>query len=89
MALLTPGTIYRESVGSLTLDIVNITLTTGSGSDTWVIPANSPVVAYWGQNNNGTAGTDPDIQWTASTGTFTFTNGSSVGSILLFILMRT
>lgn len=88
MAAITPTSVYRESLGSLTLLIVN--LTTGSTSDTYTIAANSPVVSWWAQSATGSAYSDPDITWTASTGVFLMTNPSSnYGNEILYILMRT
>lgn len=88
MAALTPTNIITESLGSLKLLAMTVTTLTGSGSDTWTLPIGTPVVAWWSQNDNGTAGSDADIQWSATTGVFTFTNASSVGANLFFVLLR-
>lgn len=87
MAALTATSTVRESVGSLTLLIVN--LTTGSASDTFSIQANSPVVDVWAQTQGGAATTAVDVTWTASTGVFLITSTSFTGVLKLFILMRT
>lgn len=88
MAAITPGTITRESLGSLTLLIVSIT--TGSTSDTWTLTEPIPVVDFWCESHAGAAINDPDVTYTASTGVFLFTNAASMfGLMTLFILVRT
>ena len=80
------ATIVRESVGSLSLWIV--TLTIGSTSDTFVIQTTAPVVDCWTQAQVGTANYSPDVTWTASTGTFLLTGPSHNGTCKLFILFK-
>ena len=88
MAAITPSTIYRESLGSLTLLIASLTI--GSASDTWTIDKNDPVVSFWGQSNGGVAYNEPDVTWSASTGVFTFTSGTIIpAAITMFVLVRT
>lgn len=89
MAAITPSSVYRESLGSLTLIIA--TLAIGSNSDTYAIAINSPVLAFWAQSQSGVGGAqEPDVTWTPSTGLFLLSSGTVVpGSTLLFILMRT
>ena len=88
MAAITPSTVYRESLGSLTLMMANMTLS--SSSDTYTIAAGSPVVSFWGQSNAGVALNDPDVTYTQSTGVFTFSSGTvQATSFTLFFLMRT
>lgn len=89
MAALTATVQDIGSLGSYRLNVYNVTPTSANSTDTLSLGVGAPVVAFWGQNNNGTQGTDPDIQWSSTTGNITFTNGSSVGSIFLFVLMRT
>ena len=87
MAALTASAITRESLGSLTLDIV--TLTTGSTSDTYTVASTLQVVAYWAEGNTAVAGTvtDPDVSYVASTGVFTLVSAAQ-GACTLFILSR-
>ena len=88
MAAITPTTVYRESVGSMTLLIANLTV--GSNSDTWTIDKNDPVVSFWAQSAAGVAYNEPDVTWTPSTGVFLFTSGTVVGTAFnLFVLVRT
>lgn len=88
MAALTPTNIITESLGSLKLLVMTMTTLSASSTDTWTLPIGTPVVAWWSQNDNGVVGTDSDIQWSASTGVFTFTNGTSVGANLFFVVLR-
>jgi hypothetical protein len=87
MAALTPTSINTYSLGSVKLLQMTITTLTGSGTDTWTLPSGSPVLFWWSQNNNGVAGSDSDIQWNATTGIFTFTNGSAVGANLFMVAL--
>ena len=88
MAAITPTNTYRESMGSLTLLITQMTVTTNS--DTYTIQANAPVVDFWSQAESGNGSNGPDITWTPSTGVFALTSGTIVaGKITLFILQRT
>jgi hypothetical protein len=80
------ATIIRESVGSLSLWIV--TLTIGSTSDTFVIQTYAPVIDCWTQAQVGTAGYSQDVTWTPATGTFLLTGGSHNGTTKLFILFK-
>jgi hypothetical protein len=86
MAAITSTTITTENLGSLTLQIV--TLTMGSTSDTYVYKTYAPVLDYWTASQVGTAGYAPDVTYTASTGTFLLTMGSHNGTIKLYILLR-
>ena len=86
MAAITSSTVTRHSLGDLTLLIVPLTL--GSTSDTYVISTNTAVVDYWMQTHVGSATTQPDVTWTASTGTFLMTSTSSYGASTLFILVN-
>lgn len=88
MAAITPTSVYRESLGSLTLMMANMTLSTSS--DTYTIAAGSPVLSFWGQSNSGVALNDPDITYTQSSGVFTFSSGTvQPTTTTLFFLMRT
>jgi hypothetical protein len=78
---------HNVSLGSLSLRIINLTVATTG--DVYTIEPYAPVVDYWCQSHIGTAGYSPDVSWTASTGAFTFSQGTQVGNTSLFILMRT
>jgi hypothetical protein len=87
LSVATTATIYRESLGSLTL--LMVPLTGLSTTDTWTYVANAPVLQYWAQPNIGSTSTSViDVTWTASTGTFTFSTVTNSGAFTLFILMR-
>jgi hypothetical protein len=77
---------YRETIGSLSLAIVNLTVATTG--DVYTIEKNAPVVDYWCQSHIGTAGYSPDVSYAPTTGEFTFTQASQVGNTSLFILLR-
>ena len=86
MAALTPTSTYVESLGSLTLWVVN--LTGGSTSDTWTIPAGSAVLDYWCQPNIGSTSTSViDVAYVTTTGVFTFSTVTNYGAFTLFILV--
>lgn len=89
MAAITASSVVRESLGSLTLLMVN--LTTGSTSDTYTVSSNLQVVEFWAQGNTSVAGTvtTPDVTYVESTGVFTLVTASSAqGALTLFILAR-
>ena len=88
MAAITPTNVKIENLGSLTLLINRIQVT--STSDTYTLPAGSPVVASWTQSVAGQGLPTPDVTYTNSTGVFLFSSGTTVpGATDLFILMRT
>jgi hypothetical protein len=86
MGAITSTTIQTENLGSVTLQIVTLTL--ASTSDTYTYEAYAPVLDYWTQAQVGTAGYSPDVTYTAATGVFLLTNGSHNGTVKLFILLR-
>lgn len=81
MAALTANSVLSESVGSMTLKIVNLTI--GSTSDTYTLYAGAPIVAVWVEGIIGQTAT-----FVQSTGVITLTNAAGTGAINLFILMR-
>ena len=87
MAAITPNTVIRESMGSLTLLICG--MTTGSVSDTWTTTSSNPVVAYWAQAVGGLGIQEPDTNYQPTTGVFTFTGGTTYGPFTLFVVERT
>lgn len=88
MAAITPSTVYRESLGSLTLVVANFA--SQSTSDTWTTEAGIPVFSYWAQSTAGQGYNEPDISFAQSTGIFTFVSGTQVGAaFVLYMLMRT
>ena len=86
MAAITANSIQTENLGSVTLQIVSLTM--GSTSDTYAYEAYAPVLDYWTQAQVGTAGYSPDVTYTAATGVFLLTNGSHNGTVKLYILLR-
>ena len=89
MAALTPTFVAKETLGSLNLQIYS--MTTSSTSDTVTIDSDLPVVAYWINGNQASAGkvTSPDISYVSTTGVFTLVSVSgNYGVQSLFILCR-
>ena len=81
MAALTASSVKTESLGSLTLKIVALTI--GSTSDTYTLYAGAPIVAAWVEGIIGQT-----VTYVQSTGVFTLTNASGTGAVQLFILVR-
>jgi len=87
----TPDSIFRESLGSLTLHVATFTTTNIDDDDTWAsgIPS---VVAQWANATNdpttNTHGIDVSLT-TVANGTFTFRVGASNKEALVFVLSRT
>ena len=91
MAAITPNTVVRESIGSMTLLLCGFT--SSSNSDTWTPSEVIPVVDYWVQTQAGLGVNEPDVSYNSTSGVFTFTSGTSISSTYgaqkLFILART
>lgn len=81
MAALTASSVVTESLGSLTLKIVGLTI--GSTSDTYTMYAGEPIVAAWVEGISGET-----VTYVQSTGVFTLTNSSGTGAVQLFVLLR-
>lgn len=81
MAAITASSVITESLGSLTLKIVSLTI--GSTSDTYTLSAGAPIVAAWVHGIIG-----QNVTFVQSTGVFTLTNASGTGAVKLFILLR-
>jgi hypothetical protein len=81
MAALTASSVRTESLGSLTLKIVSLTI--GSTSDTYTLFAGAPIVDAWVEGIIGET-----VTFVQSTGIFTLTNASGTGAVRLFILTR-
>ena len=82
MSAITPSTLYRESMGSLTLHIA--TFATAS-TDTWASAIPS-VVGAWAQASSFSTGAVSFVS-SATNGTFTITNDQA-GPVVLFIVSR-
>ena len=80
MAALTATSVNRQSLGSVTLLIVGLTV--GSTSDTYTISAGTPIVGAWVEGIIGQT-----VTYVASTGVLTLTNASGTGAVQLFILV--
>ena len=81
MAALTASSVVTESLGSLTLKVVALTIQ--GTSDTYTLYAGAPIVAAWTEGIIGEC-----VTYVASTGVFTLTNASGTGAVQLFILLR-
>ena len=85
MAAITANSVVRESVGSLTLLIVSLTM--GSTQDTYTVSSNLQVVDAWAQAQIGSTSTSAvDVSY--SSGTFTLSTVTNYGATKLFILCR-
>jgi len=84
MALLTPSSVYTESLGSLTLLIFNITI--GTTSDTVSLGTSAAVVDFWFEPNAAIVA--PYTSWSQTTGLITIANSSGTGAATLFVLVR-
>ena len=80
MAAITANSINRQSLGSVTLLIVGLTIT--GTSDTYAFTAGAPIVGAWVEGISG-----ENVTYVASTGVFTLTNSSGTGAVQLFILL--
>jgi hypothetical protein len=84
---LTAATYTRESMGSLTLNIVTFATVTSAG-DTWTSGLPN-AVAYWA---NATTGSSPyigcNVSFAASTGIFTITP-EQTSDVILYVGTRT
>ena len=88
MAALTAASINRESLGSLTLHVVNFTAITGA--DTYASGLGTSVVSWWATSkfNGGTTTTGNGISVSNSSGTFTFCMGTAAAAATLFIISK-
>ena len=80
MAALTPTNVRTYNMGSNNLLIV--TLTIGSTSDTYTLYAGAPIVDAWVEGIIGET-----VTFVQSTGVFTLTNSSGTGAVRLFIIL--
>ena len=87
MAAITPNSIVRESMGSSTLLICGFT--SGSVNDTWTPSEILPVLSYWAQAVGGLGINEPDTNYQANSGVFTFVQGTSYGPFTLFVMAKT
>ena len=81
MGAITADSVVTESLGSLTLKIIGLTI--GGTSDTYTMYAGAPIVAAWVEGIIGEC-----VTYVQSTGVFTLTNASGTGAVQLFVLMR-
>lgn len=81
MAALTASSVQSESVGSMTMKIVDLTI--GSTSDTWTLYAGAPIVGAWVSGIIGQT-----VTYVASTGIFTLTNAAGTGAVKLYVLLK-
>jgi hypothetical protein len=87
MAEKTPDSVYRESVGSLTLLKCTFTSTDIDNDDTYASGLGSNVFGYW-FNNTLTDTAAKDVHVSESSGTFTFSTGEDDITGHLYILAK-
>ena len=88
MAAVTPSTLIRENVGSLTLHTATFANTTDDG-DTWASGLGTNVVGYWANGTDDPTQGKEGIDVSNSSGTFTFNTGEDNRGIMLYVLSRT
>ena len=88
MSALTAASTYRESMGSLTLHIVNFSSI--SGDDTYASGLGTQVVGYWAQDTQavGTTVNAAGMNVNNSSGTFTFAPALASTPGTLFIVSK-
>lgn len=87
MAAKLPDSIYRESVGSLTLLKCTFTTTDVDNDDTYASGLGSNVFGYW-FNNTLTDTAAKEVHVSESSGTFTFSSGEDNVTGYLYILAK-
>lgn len=87
MAAKTPDTVYRESLGSLTLLRCDFTTTNIDNDDTYASGLGSNVFGYWFTTTLADTAAK-DVHLTDSAGTFTFSTGEDDITGQLYILAR-
>ena len=87
MAAKLPDSIYRESVGSLTLLKCTFTTTDVDNDDTYASGLGSNVFGYW-FNNTLTDTAAKEVHVSESSGTFTFSSGEDSVTGYLYILAK-
>ena len=86
MAAETPATVWRHSIGSLSLVIANFSGGTADDADTWA-SGMTGIVAFWAQDtDNPTTQASVGVAVTQSAGTFTFYPAEDNKSFYLFVL---
>ena len=93
MSALTPSAVYRESVGSMTLNVVTFASVSTSG-DTWTLPTIFPFLWAWAVGTTGGASASSggiDVAYaTSGTGTvITIDPLAYACPVTLFVLART
>jgi len=87
MAVVTPSTTYRESLGSLTLTIAKFASTTDTG-DTWA-SAIEGIVAWWAiQTDAPGTQTNAGVAVAESSKTFTIYPDEDNQAITLFVVSK-
>lgn len=87
MAAISPSSIVRESVGSLTAIIATFANTADDG-DTWASGLGSNVVSFTAVGTDDPTQTKEGIDVSNSSGTFTFNLGEDNRSFILTVYAR-
>lgn len=86
---ITPDTVRRHNLGSLSMVEANFTAGTADDGDTWASGLSTRVVAYWVQDtDNPTTQASEGVAAANSSGTFTFYPAEDNKSFTLFVLTR-
>lgn len=84
MGALTPTTLRRESMGSLTMFIANFAaVTSGAAGDTWATGLGKNIISAWAA---GTTGGSAGIAVSFANGTVTMCPGVGASEVNLFVL---
>lgn len=87
MGAITPTSVVRESLGSLTLHIATFA-DTADDDDTWASGLPN-VVGYWANGTDDPTQEKEGVDVSESSGTFTFHTGEDNRGIMLYVLSRT
>lgn len=89
MAAITPNTIVRESLGSLTLLIASFSAGTADDGDTWTTGLGTNVVGFWSQDTeNPTTQASVGVAITCDVNVFTFYPAEDNKAFDVFVLTR-
>jgi hypothetical protein len=77
MSVITPATVLRESIGSMTLFIAQFAaITSGATGDTWATGLENKIVGAWAVATTAGA-TTPTVSWSSGTVTVNPTAGAT------------
>ena len=81
MAAITPATVLRESVGSMTLFIAQFAAITSGTGDTWATGLGNTIVGVWAVASTAGAGKAMAASWSGGTITLDVIDGATGGYV--------